>query len=81
MPGGINPPLAVVLTWPKPNFVNPERQPKTMLLVASVLGPISTTMMLTRLWVRIFHQRTPGWDDWLMLAATVSRSQDIYARC
>ena len=28
-------------------------------------------MLLARLWVRIFHQRNPGWDDWLVVAGTV----------
>jgi hypothetical protein len=71
MPGGINPPLEVILSWPKPNYVDPEQRSNTMLLVACICGPITIGLMLARLWVRIFHQRTSGWDDWLMLAATV----------
>jgi hypothetical protein len=71
MPGGINPPLEVILNWPKPNYVDPETRSNTMLLVACICGPITIGLMLARLWVRIIHQRTAGWDDWLMLAATV----------
>jgi hypothetical protein len=73
MPGGIHPPLEVILAWPKPNYVDPERRSNSMLIVSCVLGPITVALLLARLWVRIFHQRNPGWDDWLMLAATVSK--------
>ncbi|KAI4646261.1 uncharacterized protein J4E78_009182 [Alternaria triticimaculans] len=69
MPGGINPPIEVKLSWPTPNYVNPTLRPNAVLWIACVLGPITVVMTLVRLWVRIFHQRCPGWDDWLMLAA------------
>ncbi|KAF3041395.1 hypothetical protein E8E12_009574 [Didymella heteroderae] len=29
-------------------------------------------MLMARLWVRIFHQRNPGWDDWLAVAGTMA---------
>ncbi|KAH7384004.1 hypothetical protein BKA66DRAFT_570191 [Pyrenochaeta sp. MPI-SDFR-AT-0127] len=70
MPGGLNAPLEVILAWPKPNYVNPETRPNTILVLACVWGPLTLILVLARLWVRIFHQRNPGWDDWLMLAAT-----------
>jgi hypothetical protein len=62
------------LSWPRPNFVDPETRPNTMLIAACICGPITVGLLLARLWVRIFHQRNPGWDDWLMLAATVSQN-------
>jgi hypothetical protein len=62
------------LSWPRPNFVDPVTRPNTMLIAACVCGPITIGLLLARLWVRIFHQRNPGWDDWLMLAATVSQN-------
>jgi hypothetical protein len=71
MPGGIHPPLEVKLSWPKPNFENPTLRPDTVLWLSCILGPLTVGLLLVRLWVRIFHQRSPGWDDWLMLAATV----------
>ncbi|KAL6705173.1 hypothetical protein ACN47E_007278 [Coniothyrium glycines] len=33
------------------------------------MGPISTTLLLARLYARIHIQNNAGWDDWLMLAA------------
>ncbi|KZM27383.1 hypothetical protein ST47_g1470 [Ascochyta rabiei] len=71
MPGGIHTPIEVILKWPTPNYVNPVTRPDTMLLVACVCGPITFAMLMARLWVRIFHQRNPGWDDWLVVAGTI----------
>lgn len=74
MPGGLHAPLAVILTWPKPNYINPETRPNTVLVLACVWGPLTVILVLARLWVRMFHQKAPGWDDWLMIAATVRPS-------
>lgn len=71
MSSGIRTSPEVMLSWPKPNYIDPETRPKTIFLLAYILGPITIGMLLARLWVRIFHQRSPGWDDWMMLAATV----------
>ncbi|KAF2024511.1 hypothetical protein EK21DRAFT_78572 [Setomelanomma holmii] len=71
MPGGIHPTIKVMLSWPAPNYINPEKRPNTVTLLAVVCGPITIALLLARLWVRIFHQRNPGWDDWFMLAATL----------
>ncbi|KAI8931084.1 hypothetical protein NX059_012095 [Plenodomus lindquistii] len=71
MPGGIHPPPEVIHSWPKPNYVNPETRPDTVLILACIMGPITVGMLLARLWVRIMIQKRPGWDDWIMLAATV----------
>jgi hypothetical protein len=72
MPGGIHPPLSLILSWPEANYINPETRPNTVIVLACILGPTTVGLLFARLWVRIFHQRNSGWDDWLMLAATVS---------
>jgi hypothetical protein len=72
MPGGIQPPFEVILTWPIPNYVNPPTRSPYVLIVACILGPISTILLFARLWVRIRMQRNAGLDDWLMLASLVS---------
>ena len=71
MPGGIHAPIDVVLSWPAANTINPETRPNTIFILAYVFGPITIIMLLARLWVRIFHQRNVGWDDWLILAGIV----------
>jgi hypothetical protein len=72
MPGGLNPPPEVLLSWPAPNFINPERHPDTLLYISCIWGPITIIMLFVRMWVRLIQQRNAGWDDWLMVAATVS---------
>jgi hypothetical protein len=72
MPGGIQPPLDVLLNWPIPNYVDPPTKPSYVLIVACVLGPISIALLFARLWVRVRLQRNAGLDDWLMLASLVS---------
>ncbi|ORY11708.1 hypothetical protein BCR34DRAFT_513451 [Clohesyomyces aquaticus] len=69
MPGGIHPPLEVVLSWPAPNYINPETRGKGVLIVACIFGPLSTALLLARLWARIRIQRNTGLDDWLMVLA------------
>ncbi|RII11554.1 hypothetical protein CUC08_Gglean005552 [Alternaria sp. MG1] len=71
MPGGIHPPLDVKLSWPKPNYVDPVLRPNTIVLLACIMGPITVVMTLVRMWVRVFHQRCAGWDDWLMFASLI----------
>ncbi|KAL3457974.1 hypothetical protein BJX64DRAFT_237532 [Aspergillus heterothallicus] len=40
---------------------------KTNLSVTWILGGLATTTLLTRLYVRFFEQRSPGWDDYAMI--------------
>ncbi|KAL5410926.1 hypothetical protein PMIN06_002491 [Paraphaeosphaeria minitans] len=71
MPGGIHPPLSVILQWPKPNYISPVTRPNVATIVACVFGPLTTLLLFARLWVRIRVQRNAGLDDWLMIAAIV----------
>jgi hypothetical protein len=71
MPGGLHPPLEVMLSWPTPNYINPVTQPKAIPILACVLGPLAVCLLFTRLWVRIRMQRNAGADDWLMVVALV----------
>ncbi|KAJ4984950.1 hypothetical protein SVAN01_09556 [Stagonosporopsis vannaccii] len=72
MPGGIHAPIEEILRWPRPNYTNPTTRPNTILVLSCICGPVTFAMLMARLWVRIFHQRNPGWDDWLVVAGTVS---------
>ncbi|KAF3047450.1 hypothetical protein E8E12_007053 [Didymella heteroderae] len=74
MPGGINVPLDVILSWPSPNYNDPVTQPKRVLVFSCIIGPISIALLCARLWVRIHMQHNAGWDDWLMLAAAFPMS-------
>lgn len=71
MPGGPNPPLSVIASWPPPNHVNPEGRGRVTSNIAFVLTPITFFIVFSRLWVRFYMQRNAGWDDWLMVVALV----------
>ncbi|KAF2623795.1 hypothetical protein BU25DRAFT_477280 [Macroventuria anomochaeta] len=71
MPGGIHAPIEEILKWPTPNYVNPTTRPNTILLITCICGPVTFAMLMARLWVRLFHQRNPGCDDWLVVAGTI----------
>ncbi|KAF2634355.1 hypothetical protein P280DRAFT_362856, partial [Massarina eburnea CBS 473.64] len=72
MPGGIHPPLHVMLSWPAPDYVHPSTRPMAATIIACVFGPVTFFLMFARLWVRLRVQRNGSWDDWLMIAAIVS---------
>ncbi|OHW98261.1 integral membrane protein [Colletotrichum incanum] len=66
------PPANVVLSWPPPNYIDPiERGPALMIVELTSLS-IALLCLCLRLYVRFFIIRKSWWDDWLMVAATVS---------
>lgn len=81
MPGGLYPPLEVSQNWPAPNYENPELRSDAIIILAYVLGPLSVCMCIVRLWVRIYHQKSAGVDDWLMLASIVSSVNPVTLLC
>ncbi|KAM0348628.1 hypothetical protein ACHAPU_004063 [Fusarium lateritium] len=66
-----NPPLDVVVTWPKPNYDNPEHRGPTLLIVEITIVSVAILTLLARLYVRIYKVNKSGLDDWLMLAAMI----------
>ncbi|KAF3005201.1 hypothetical protein E8E13_010809 [Curvularia kusanoi] len=69
MPGGPHPPLEVIASWPPANLVNPAGRGRVTTWLACAFSPITFFCIFARLWVRFRLQRSPGWDDWLMIAA------------
>jgi hypothetical protein len=58
-----NIPLSVLLSWPQPNYDNPERR-AWMPVYAGILQAVSTLTVITRLWLRAKGQAGPlGLDD------------------
>jgi hypothetical protein len=66
-------PISIVATWPKPNYINPER--RTWVAPVGLLFEICTTLLLAaRLWVRITRQAGRfSLDDALMIGAWVRK--------
>lgn len=71
MPGGTHPPLSVIASWPKPNYVNPESQGKGLIVVSLLFGIVATTLVSLRLVARIWIIRQPGLDDLLIVLGLV----------
>ncbi|KAH7385700.1 hypothetical protein BKA66DRAFT_416168 [Pyrenochaeta sp. MPI-SDFR-AT-0127] len=66
-----SPPLEVLKTWPKPNYVDPvTRGPKLMVIELTLL-PIAMIVVFLRMWIRIGWLHKSWWDDYLMVAAMI----------
>ncbi|KAK6540232.1 hypothetical protein TWF694_009048 [Orbilia ellipsospora] len=66
------PPLSVILTWPAPNYVNPERQPSFMAPLIIAMMVFCGIVVSLRLYVRAFILKSFKADDWLIIAATIT---------
>lgn len=67
--GGLHPPPEVLLSWPKPNYVDPEERgwgPPILLMV--VLG-ITFLVYCARMWARLVISKNFGLDDILVSMA------------
>ncbi|KAI1341336.1 hypothetical protein F5Y15DRAFT_414450 [Xylariaceae sp. FL0016] len=63
------PPLDVMLSWPDPNYINPENRGPALLIVELTILPLALICLALRLWVRIRMLQRFWYDDVLMIAA------------
>jgi hypothetical protein len=70
MPGGILPPIEVIVNWPTPNYVNPQTRGWGLIALAVTLSTMSLLVVCARLWARIRLHST-GIDDWIILVTMV----------
>ncbi|EWC47153.1 hypothetical protein DRE_03522 [Drechslerella stenobrocha 248] len=66
------PPPSVMLSWPRPNYVDPDRQGNFMIPITIVLMVICAIVVALRLYVRAIILKAFKADDWLIIAATVT---------
>jgi hypothetical protein len=67
--GGVHPPPEVLLSWPVPNYVNPEdRGWESSIILMVVLG-ITSIIYIVRMWARLVVAKNAGLDDILMSIA------------
>jgi hypothetical protein len=71
MPGGPHPPLAVILSWPAPNYVNPESQGNALVVVSLLLASLATVLVVLRISTRVWIIRHPGADDFFVVLGLV----------
>lgn len=71
MPGGIHPPLEVILKFPHPNYVNPERHSWAIPAMSIALFGVALIVVAIRLYVRLRITRSTGADDALIALAMI----------
>ncbi|KAK3949879.1 hypothetical protein QBC32DRAFT_27455 [Pseudoneurospora amorphoporcata] len=65
------PPPQVQAQWPEANYENPQRRGPAILILELVMLPLSLLFVALRLYVRGRLVGKTGWDDWLMIVATI----------
>jgi len=66
-----NPPISVILSWPRPNYVDPLTRGPEVLILSGVLGSLAVAVVAARIYARICILKNFGIDDFLILLATV----------
>ncbi|KAL4807780.1 hypothetical protein BDV18DRAFT_107973 [Aspergillus unguis] len=61
------PPLEVILSWPTPNYVNPQTRNHAVLITSIVLLILSVIITALRLYTRLRITCTAGFDDILIV--------------
>lgn len=70
------PPFEVLLSWPTPNYTNPETRGYALLVVNLIFISFALFMALSRFYTRIFIRKWFGLDDVFLLAALVCKSRE-----
>jgi hypothetical protein len=67
-----NIPITVLLSFPAPNYTDPQTQGKSLIVVNAVFAGLVVAVVLLRLYTRIFLKRWVGIDDFWITVALVS---------
>src|SRR6187402_1781482 len=67
-------PDAVRLSWPAPNYIDPEKRGPALLIVNCLLLPIALVVVGLRLYTRLVVVRSAGLDDLFITLALVRPS-------
>jgi hypothetical protein len=65
-------PLDVILSWPAPNYVDPERRGPALVIINSILLPLALVVVGLRLYTRLRISQSAGLDDVFIALASVS---------
>lgn len=65
-------PESVFLSWPKPNYINPQRRGPALVIVNSLLLFVAMVVVGLRLYTRFVLCHSAGLDDLFITLATVS---------
>jgi hypothetical protein len=73
-------PITVLLSFPVPNYTNPDTRGPALLIVNGVFIAIVIAVVLLRLYTRIFIKRWVGSDDIFIVIATVGHHSDAVSK-
>ena len=65
------PPLSVIESWPKPNYINPIVRGPENIILDLVFFPLVCLVVGIRMYTRLRITYNFGADDWLILALVV----------
>ena len=72
MPGGVNPPMEVVYSWPKSNYFTPATRGNGVPILEGVLTGLCYIIVALRVYTRAIQARNFGIDDALIVFNLVS---------
>jgi hypothetical protein len=64
-------PIEVLLSFPKPNYIDPETHGPGLMIVATLLSIIAIGVVALRLYARFVITKAPGVDDILIVGALI----------
>jgi hypothetical protein len=65
------PPLSVIIGWPTPNYVDPEKRSSGEFAIGAIFFALATVVVFLRLYARLFIRRWFGLDDFFICFAWV----------
>ncbi|KAF2024334.1 hypothetical protein EK21DRAFT_20975, partial [Setomelanomma holmii] len=69
--GGLHPPSEVILSWPRPNHVDPEERGWEAPIALIVVLALTFIVYALRMWARLVVAKNAGMDDLLMSFAMI----------
>ncbi|KAK3901702.1 hypothetical protein C8A05DRAFT_16148 [Staphylotrichum tortipilum] len=66
-----SPPIEVIASWPKPNYVNPDIRPPDPIVGGVITLTAALIFLGLRMYVRLGIMRKTELDDWVMVVAAV----------
>lgn len=67
----INPPIEEILSWPTPNYVDPETRGPVLAAINHTFLALCVVLVAARIYTRLRIVRWFGWDDVLIIVALV----------
>ena len=71
------PPTEVLLTFPTPNYTNPETRGPALVIVNGVFIVLTVIAVALRVYTRVVITRLIGWDDIFCVLGLVRQSMRV----